>query len=109
MRHFLITQIGKKKWSKHPLSLLVSSGRCSGNFFRQRWYASTYRIQAYRSWILQCLAGQVVFLRILVCLFICMLSNDVLGNPAKDGPPCGGIGRETGHWALALVQDLGQL
>lgn len=42
-------------------------------------------------------------------LFVCMLSNDVLGSPAKDGPPCGGIGRETGHWAQALVQDLGQL
>ena len=46
---------------------------------------------------------------ILIYLFVCMQSADVQASPARDGPPCGGMGREMGHPALALIQNLGQL
>lgn len=46
---------------------------------------------------------------ILIYLFVCMPSADVQASPARDGPPCGGMGREMGHPALALIQNLRQL
>lgn len=69
------SKLGKKQVSfNNNLRVILPADKLS---------VSTYRIQLYRDWILCFLAEQVVFLRILICLLVCMLSNDVLGSPAK--------------------------
>ena len=107
MRHFLVTQIVLKNGVSNPLPLLMSSSRRGGTFSGRdgRYLPTGSRPPGVGFWL-----GRVGYLsEILIYLFVCVPSADVRVSPARDGPPCGGVGRDMGHPALALVQNLGQL